>query len=165
MLRAPAAAMNARHTTAAIASAVTLLGGLPPEWAAADSGTRLQVRAQILPYVRLDTSRVPAQVNITAGQIALGYADLDEPMQIEVKTNNATVLVGMMLNSPAFQSATISGPSASARVTRGAPNIVALSQGEGMRTHDLSFRVRLELTRDAVPGIVVMPFSVYVSQV
>jgi hypothetical protein len=132
---------------------------------AAAATTRLQVSARILTHVSFKSMRAPAQVAITAADVARGYVDLDEPIEMEVKTNSASgILVGISLNSPQFEGATVSGPGGTERMTSGVPSLVFANHGQGMHTESLSLRVRIELARNTTPGVFVMPVSVLLSQ-
>jgi hypothetical protein len=153
-----------RLITAAIAAFSFVVGGGVPLRAAAAT-TQLQVSARILTHVSFKSMKAPTQVAITAADIALGYVDLEEPVEMEVRTNSAHgILVGISLNSPQFEGATVSGPGGTERITSGVPSLVFANHGQGMHTESLSFKVRIELARNTTPGVFAMPVSVLLSQ-
>jgi hypothetical protein len=141
--------------------AILACGGIPAEAEAA--GTRVQVMARIMSYARLNSARMPSQVSISAADIKAGYVDVEERMEVELKTNNPTILLGVTLNSPVFVAATLSGPQGDSHITPGSPNVVTVSQVPGMRTERHSFKVRLELASGAQPGVIAMPLGLYIS--
>ena len=155
-------ARQRRLIAAAMLGLSAVFAGAMPSTAAA-AGAHLQVSARIMSYARLNSARMPAQVSISENDIRRGYVDLEQPIEIEVKTNNPSIMLGVTLNSPLFQSATLSGASGASRVEPGGVNIVMVNPGPGMRTQSLRFSVRLQLAGDAVPGVVAMPVGLYLS--
>jgi hypothetical protein len=141
--------------------AILACGTIPAEAEAA--GTRVQVMARILSYARLNSARMPSQVSISPADIKAGYVDVEERMEVELKTNNPIILLGVTLNSPVFLAATLSGPQGDSHITPGSPNVMTVSQVPGMRTERHSFKVRLELASGTQPGVIAMPLGLYIS--
>jgi hypothetical protein len=153
-----------RRLIAAAMAAISFVmaGGMPADVAAATA--KLQVSARVLTHVSFRAVKTPAQVSITPADVAQGYVDLEQPIEMEVRTNSsAGILIGITLNSPAFEGAVVSGPSGTMRITSGAPTLVLARHGQGMRTESVSLRLRIELARDAAPGVIAMPVTLFLS--
>ena len=153
-----------RRLIAAAMAAISFVmaAGMPAEAEAAT--TKLQVSARVLTHVSFRSVKTPAQVSITAADVAQGYVDLEQPIEMEVRTNSsAGILIGITLNSPAFEGAVVSGPAGTMRITSGAPTLVLAKHGQGMRTESLSLRLRIELAHDAAPGVFAMPVSLFLT--
>lgn len=154
-----------RLIAAAMAAIAIVVGGGLPEDAAAAT-TRLQVSARVLSHISFRSMKTPDQLAISAADIARGYVDLEAPVEMEVQTNTTGgIMLGVSLNSPAFTGAVVNGPSGTTHITPGAPGMFIAGNGQGMRTEMVSLRMRIELARDATPGVILMPVSLLVSPV
>jgi hypothetical protein len=144
------------------ANSFVMAAGMPAGVEAAT--TKLQVSARILTHVSFRSVKTPTQIAITAVHVAQGYVDLEQPIEMEVRTNSsAGILMGITLNSPAFEGAVISGPTGTVRIESGAPTLILARQGRGMRTESLSMHLRIELARDAAPGVFAMPVTLFLA--
>lgn len=158
-----ALAQQRRFISAATAALSFLMAaGMPNQ--AAGATTKLQVSARILTHVAVRSMKIPTQVSITPADVAQGYVDIESPIEMEVVTNSAGgVLVGISLNASAFTGAIASGQFGTMRLTPGTPELVVGNRGQGMRTESLSMRLRIELARNAEPGVIAMPVSLFLS--
>jgi hypothetical protein len=153
--------LERQRRLAAVAVAGVALAGALSAPAAAGDRARVEIQASVQARALIDRQRLPQAVVISAEDVQRGYVDLEQPVEIGIRTNHAAgVLLDLALNSSNLESVDVR--EASGGELRAAS--VFIPQPErGLRAHTVSLKVRLKLAPGAVPGTIAWPFSVSLS--
>lgn len=149
-----------RRLAAVAVAGVALAGALGAPAAAADRA-RVEIRATVLSRALIDRQHLPRAVVISAEDVQRGYVDLEQPVEVGIRTNHpAGVLLDLSLNAPELQAVDVreahGGEVRAARVFVPQPE-------QGLRAHTVSLKVRLKLAPGTAPGTIAFPFSVSLS--
>jgi hypothetical protein len=139
---------------------VALSAALHAGTAAADQGT-LAIHATVMSRASIEGQRLPQHVVVSAADVAQGYVEVEEPVEIAIRSNiPAGVVIGFTLNSPQLQGVDVR--SAQGGELRAAG--VFVPQGErGLRTSSVSLRLRLLIAPAAQPGPIAFPLTVFLT--
>ena len=119
--------------------------------AAAGDAASLRINATVLSRAVIDRQRLPQEVLLSAQDIARGYVDVEEPVEIAIRSNvPAGVKLGFTLNSEQL---------AAVDVREG--SLFLPQEGPGLRARSVSLRLRLRLAPEAVPGRIAAPLTVF----
>ena len=147
----------------ALAFAAAALGASAPP--AALAGTHsIQVEATVVRHASISAFRAPQQVEVTAEDVARGYVELAQPVEVEIRTNNpGGVMLGFNVNSPQVAGARFEGEDLQLSVAAGAAVLMVPKTGVGLRRQTLRLRTRLVLAPGAKPGVIAWPVALFVA--
>ncbi len=152
-----------RRLLAAAMAAVALSAPAVGSPAHAADAARLRVEVQVLSQISIGAVRIPDALTIGPADLARGYVDLDQPVEVDVRTNHPRgAMLGFSVNSSALRSVRVQ-ESRGADLSAGGASVRVAKEGAGLRTQTVSVRVRLELARDATPGTIARPLAVFVA--
>jgi len=153
--------LERQRRLAAVAVAGVALAGALSAPAAAGDRARVEIQASVQARALIDRQRLPQAVVISAEDVQRGYVDLEQPVEIGIRTNHAAgVLLDLSLNSGNLEAVDVREASGGELRAAG----VYVPQPErGLRAHTVSLKVRLKLAPGAVPGTIAWPFSVSLS--
>ena len=101
---------------------------------------------------------------MTAQDVARGYVELAQPVEVEIRTNNpGGVMLGFNLNSPQVSGARFDGQDLQLSVAAGAAVVLVPKVGVGLRSQTLRLRTRLMLAPDARPGVIAWPVALFIA--
>lgn len=147
-----------RRLTLAAAVGVALMTGVQ---APATAGDRAQVQivATVLPRAYIERQRMPQQLVISEHDVARGYVDVQEPVQVNLRSNYpAGVVIGFTLNSPYLSGLNVQASEGGTPLA--AAETVFVPQREpGLRARSVSLKLRLKLAPHAVPGAMSFPVT------
>jgi hypothetical protein len=131
---------------------LALSASLQAPVAAADE-TSLHIHATVLSRASIDSQQLPEEVVLSAQDIARGYVELEDPVEIAIRSNlPAGVRLGFTLNSQNL---------AAVDVRQG--SLFVPQHGAGLRAQSVSLRLRLRLAPTAVPGRIAFPLTVFLT--
>ena len=153
--------LERQRRLAAVAVAGVALAGALSAPAAAGDRARVEIQASVQARALIDRQRLPQAVIISAEDVQRGYVDLEQPVEIGIRTNHAAgVLLDLSRNASEVQSVDV-------REAQGgevrASGVFVPQPERGLRAHTVSLKVRLKLAPGAVPGTIAWPFSVSLS--
>ena len=149
-----------RRLLAVAMAAASVLSPALPGLALAAGSHRIQVQATVVRHAAISRLRAPQSLTITAQDIERGYVEPEQPIELDIRTNDATgVLVGMTVNSPLLHSAEFLG----AGDYPAAGTVFVAKQGHGLSTQTLRLRARFRLGSGAVPGVISWPVALFIS--
>lgn len=119
----------------------------PTVGSAADSA-RVQVVASVMARASIESQRLPTEVLVSAADVARGYVDIADPVEIGIRSNQA-VMLGFSANSPEV-----------AGVDVKAGSTYVAQRERGLRAQTVSFQLRLKLAPGTQPGRIAFPVSV-----
>lgn len=143
-----------QRLTAVALAGLALSGALHLPAAAADR-TRIHVQASVLHRAAIERQRVPQHVEISAQDVARGYVELDEPVEVGIRANHP-VSIGFALRSA--QLAAVDVRAVEGGELREAGVLVAHKE-RGLRTQRVALRLRLQLAPGATPGAIAFPLA------
>lgn len=147
----------------AIAFAAAALGLSAPPAAIAGAHT-IEVQATVVHRASISALRAPRRITVTADDVARGYVELAQPVEIEVRTNNpGGVVLGFNLNSPQVSGARFEGEDLQLSVAAGAAVLRVPKAGAGLSTRTLRLRTRLMLAPGAKPGVIAWPVALFIA--
>jgi hypothetical protein len=153
--------LERQRRLAAVAVAGVALAGALSAPAAAGDRARVEIQASVQARALIDRQRLPQAVVISAEDVQRGYVDLEQPVEIGIRTNHAAgVLLDLSRNASEVQSVDVR--EAQGGEVRALGVFVPQSE-RGLRAHTVSLKVRLKLAPGAVPGTIAWPFSVSLS--
>jgi hypothetical protein len=122
---------------------------------AADSGTLLQVSANVTPVVRLEAT-APTALLITGADLARGFIDTPHPLRLRVYSNSRTgFALDVASQSPWFTAVAIEG--LDTPVTLGAEGGTIVQRWQGAHSRALELRLRFRLAPGVPPGLYAWP--------
>ncbi len=137
------------------ALACTALSGGLASWCGADSGTQLQVSANVSPVARLE-GVAPAPLLITSADLARGFVDTPHPLRLHVYSNSrAGFALDVSAQSPWFTAVAIEG--LDTQVTLGAEGGTIVQRWQRAPSRVLELRLRFRLEPGLVPGLYAWP--------
>lgn len=153
--------LERQRRLAAVAVAGVALAGALSAPAAAGDRARVEIQASVQARALIDRQRLPQAVVISAEDVQRGYVDLEQPVEIGIRTNHAAgVLLDLSRNASEVQSVDV-------REAQGgevrAFGVFVPQPERGLRAHTVWLKVRLKLAPGAVPGTIAWPFSVSLS--
>jgi hypothetical protein len=106
----------------------------------------------------IDRQRLPQSVVVSAEDVRRGYIDLEQPVEVGIRTNYAAgVRLDLSLNSSSLQAVDV-------REAQGgevrAAGVFVPQPERGLRAHTVSLKLRLRLAPDALPGTIAHPLTV-----
>lgn len=147
----------------ALAFAAAALGVSAPPAALAGSHS-IRVQATVVHHASISAFRAPQQVNVTAEDVARGYVELAQPVEVEISTNNpGGVMLGFNVNSPQVAGARFEGEDLQLSVAAGAAVVLVPKTGVGLRSQTLRLRTRLMLAPGAEPGVIAWPVALFIA--
>ena len=124
---------------------------------AADSGTLLQVSANVTPVARLEAT-APAPLLITSADLARGFVDTPHPLHLHVYSNSrAGFALDVAAQSPWFEAVAIGG--LDTQVTLGAEGGTIVQRWHGVPSRALELRLRFTLAPGLMPGLYAWPLQ------
>jgi hypothetical protein len=154
---------NPARLVRALSSAVlasALVPGVAPRVEADQTGS-LRIQATVLARALLDAQRSPAQVVISQEDVARGYHDVAEPVDVDFRSNHPNgVVLAFAWTSPLVEGIEAQASEAGVPLSAGA-SVYVPQRSSGFRARSVSLKLRLKLAPDAAPGA--MPFPVKVS--
>jgi hypothetical protein len=153
--------LERQRRLAAVAVAGVALAGALNAPAAAGDRARVDIQATVQARAMIDRQRLPQSVVISEADVQRGYIDLEQPVEIGIRTNHAAgVLLDLSLNARELQSVDV-------REAQGgevrAASVFVPQPERGLRAHTVSLKVRLKLAPGTAPGTIAYPFSVSLS--
>jgi len=137
------------------ALAYTALTGGLASLCGADSGTLLQVSANVSPVARLE-GLAPAPLLITSADVARGFVDTPHPLRLHVFSNSrAGFALDVAAQSPWFTAVAIEG--LDTPVTLGAEGGTIVQRWQRAPSRALELRLRFRFEPGLVPGLYAWP--------
>lgn len=125
----------------------------------ADSGSLLQVSANVSPVARLEAA-APAPLLITSADLARGFVDTPHPLRLRVYSNSrAGFALDVAAQSPWFTAVAIEG--LDARVTLGAEGGTIVQRWQDAPARTLELRMRFQLEPGLPPGLYAWPLQLH----
>lgn len=154
-------ALERQRRLAAVALAgLALLAALPAP-AHAESQARMDIVATVLERAFVERQQLPQSVVISSQDVARGYVELDQPVEVGIRTNyRAGVLLGLSLNSRQIEGVDVQ---AAQGAELRAGGVYVPQQGAGLRAHTVWLKLRLKLSPGALPGIIAHPLTLNLS--
>jgi len=152
-----------RRLTAMALTGLALWSASPAP-AEAGEPASVQISATVLSHASIEAQRLPREVVISTEDVARGYVELEEPLEVDLRTNHpAGVVLWLALSSPRFTAVHASGFERGAPLSSGGVAVLVPQRERGLRARTVSLRVRLMLAPDALPGTVAFPVTVSLS--
>jgi len=149
-----------RRLTAMALTGLALWSASPAP-AEAGEPANVHISATVLTHASIEAQRLPHEVVISSEDVARGYVELDEPLQVDLRTNHPSgVVLWLALNSPRFTAVHASGFERGAPLSSGGVAVLVPQGERGLRARTVSLKVRLTLAPDAAPGTVDFPVTV-----
>lgn len=146
-----------RRLTAATLAGVALSAGAAAPAVAGDTAN-VKVAATVLARASIDSQRLPRELAISTQDIERGYIDVQEPVQIGLRSNHpAGVMVGFTPNSAQLTAVDVQ-QDGSARAA--GSTVFVPQQQRGLQHHNLLLKLRVKLAPAAIPGRIAFPLSV-----
>ena len=137
--------------------------GASPPAALADTHS-IRVQATVMRHASIRAFRAPLQVSVTAADVARGYVEPAQPVEVEIRTNNpGGVMLGFNVNSPQVSGARFEGEDLQLSVAAGAAVVLVPKTGVGLRSQTLRLRTRLMLAPGAKPGVIAWPVALFIA--
>jgi len=156
--------LRQRRIVAAALAGLSLIGATVPKPARAGSSLDVKVQVRVAKHASIRAVRNPAEIVITAADIARGYVELGEPVEVDVRTNDPNgFMLGFNLNSPMLKRAQLSGVGLNVGIGMNGGNVSLAKYATGAGAHTVQLRARLELSEQAVPGRLAWPMTVYIA--
>jgi hypothetical protein len=145
-----------RRLAAVALAGLALMAGLPAPALAGDKA-QVNIVATVLERAFVERQQLPHSMVISSQDVARGYVDLDQPVEVAIRTNHrAGVLLGVSLNSQALEAVDVQAAHGG-EVRAG--SIYVPQGGRGMRLHTVWLKLRLKLAPSASPGIIAHPVA------
>lgn len=153
---------QAKIVAGSLAAMVFALG--VPSLAAADA-LSVEVRASVLRIAQISAVRAPETIVLDQADVQRGYVELAQPVEIDVRTNDRLgVTLGFSIDHPSVRAATLLAADRAVALGEGpALLFVARTVPPGLRVQTVLLRARLELSPQAVPGLLPWPLSIYLA--
>ena len=153
--------LERQRRLAAVAVAGLALAGSLNAPAMAGERASIQVAATVQTRAFIEAQRLPRQVAITPQDVARGYVDVDEALEVGIRSNHAAgVVLALGVNSLSVHSIDV-------RAAQGgearAEGIFVPQSGRGLQARTVSLKLRLKLAPSAAPGTIVFPVTVSLS--
>jgi hypothetical protein len=149
-----------RRLAAVALAGLALVAALPAPAIAADQA-QVSVVATVLARAFVERQQLPQSVVVSEQDVARGYVDLEQPVEIGIRTNHtAGVHVDLSLNSRELQSVDVREAQGGEVRTAG---VFVPQADRGLRPHTVLLKLRLNLSPHAVPGTIAYPFTVSLS--
>jgi hypothetical protein len=150
--------LERQRRLAAVAVAGVALSGAFSAPAAASERARVDIVASVQARALIDRQRLPQSVVVSAEDVRRGYIDLEQPVEVGIRTNYAAgVRLDLSLNSSSLQAVDV-------REAQGgevrAAGVFVPQPERGLRAHTVSLKLRLRLAPDALPGTIAHPLTV-----
>lgn len=139
----------------AVSLVIGVLTGMP---APAGADGRINVQVSVLARALLDAQRSPRQVVISQEDLARGYHDVAQPVEVDFRSNHPNGVVLAFASSSGFLEA-IEAFEAGMPLSAGA-SVYVPQRERGFRARRVSVKLRLKLGPDALPGAVSFPITV-----
>jgi hypothetical protein len=153
--------LERQRRLAAVAVAGVALAGALSAPAAAGDRARVEIHATVQARALIERQRLPQSVVVSETDVQRGYVDLEQPVEIGIRTNHAAgVLLGLSLNARELESVDV-------REARGGEvrdaSVFVPQPERGLQAHTVSLKVRLRLAPGTAPGTIAYPLTVSLS--
>jgi len=147
-----------RRLVAVAFSGMALSAALPAPVAAADTAS-VRIVASVLSRSSVESQDLPSEVTISAQDIARGYVDIADPVEIGTRSNRpGGVMLAFTANSPHIASIDIMQSAGTSGTGSG---MIFIAQKEsGLRKQTVRLKLRLKLAPEASPGRISFPVAV-----
>ena len=154
--------LDRQRRMVALALAGVALSSAVAAPATAADGARVQIVASVLSRSSIDSRDLPSEVTVSSHDVALGYIDVKEPVEVTTRSNRpGGLMLAFSANSSRIAQVDVIGADGSSVAGNG---MLFVAQSEsGLRRQTVRLKLRLRLAPDAVPGRI--PFPVAVSLV
>ncbi len=147
-----------RLTAAAVAGMALLTGAHGP--VAASDRAQVQISATVLPRAYIERQRLPQQLVISEQDVARGYVEVHEPVEVNIRSNYpGGVVIGFAINSPYLSGLDVRASEGNTPLVAAATVFVPQRE-RGLRARSVSLKLRLKLAPHAVPGTIAFPVTV-----
>lgn len=121
---------------------------------------RLELRAVVQAHASIAAVSAPQQVVLGAADVARGYLDLDQALEVAVRTNvPGGVLLAAAPTSAALRGVALSAAEGEPDVRAEGAGVWIAKQGVGLRLQRVRLRARLLIAPGAAPGTLAWPVS------
>jgi hypothetical protein len=146
-----------RRLIAVAAAGLSLLAAAPV--AQAGGSHVIQVEATVLRKAAISALRTPAYLMVTQADVARGYVEVSEPIEVDVSTNNpGGVMLGLQSKDPTVKSAEFLNDGGAT-----SEPLHVQKAGVGLSTQTVRLRARVRLGPDASPGRLAWPLAVFIT--
>jgi len=134
----------------------------PRDADAAEGSCALSVSARVVPYVRLESVRQDAELEVTSAEIARGYVEVWPAARLSVRTNSVEgYFVNFELHGGVIRRAEVFGLAREASLEPGRGRVRRVPAEIPRDSLDLGFR--FHLAPDTRPGVYPWPVSISLS--
>ena len=163
--RLSTASVRKEHLPAAALFGLVLFGASVISRETAASGSmQIGVQATVMRHASIASVHAPRSIAISSEDVARGYIDLDEPIEVAIRTNAPEgVLLGLALRSAEVRSVLLDGPAGMVRVSRLGATLPIAKQGQGLVSQLIRLKARLELASAAAPGLIAFPVLLFIA--
>lgn len=150
-----------RRLTAVAFAGAAIATSLAAPAAASGNRAEVQIHATVQARALIDRQRLPQHVVISDADVARGYVDVEQPVELGIRSNHpGGVVLGFSLNSQQLEAVDVQA----AQGGYPHPAGIFVPQPErGLRAHSVSLKVRLKLAPQARPGTIAHPLSVFLA--
>lgn len=153
--------LTRQRRLAAVAVAGIALAGALSSPAAAGDRARIDIRATVQTRALIERQRLPQAVTISEQDVRRGYVDVEQPLEIGIRTNHsAGVVLDVASNARELESVDVR--EAQGGEVRAASVFVAQPE-PGLRARTVWLKLRVKLAPGAAPGTILHPFTVSLS--
>lgn len=122
------------------------------------------VSATVLRHAAISAVRAPAEVRVTQADVERGYVEVDQPVELDVRTNDAQgVVVGFSVNVPQVAGVELAGEPGRVRVNGASGLLHVLKEGRGLVTQTVRLQARLLLSPGVAPGVMAWPVALFIA--
>ena len=148
-----------RRLVAVAMAGLAVVGAAAPAPVDAAGSHRIDIQATVVRHATISGLRAPQSLSVTPEDVERGYLDLDQPVEVNIRSNDAQGLVlGISLNSPLLETVDVR-EAGGAQAGRG-PTVFVPKLEKGLREQNVWLKLRIRLSPHAVPGIIAHPISI-----
>lgn len=153
-----------RLIAAAAALAFLSMASLYSPQAASVPPSLLGIHGGLMQRASITSIRAPLSVEVTAADIAHGYVEIDQPIEIVLRTDNAEgAILAFSTDSAAIESANLRTATEVLAVGENGAHLRVRKDAPGPHSMTLALRVRLNFAEGIRPGALRWPLAVFVA--
>jgi len=132
--------------------------------AAAADRAYVTLSARVLSRTSIDMQRVPEHLVISPQDVARGYVDMQEPVELVIRSNHpGAVFLGFTRLAGYLQAIDVGASEGGAPLSVESGAVVLPQIGPGLRTRTVSLRLRFMLAPGTTAGTIPFPLVLFVT--
>lgn len=132
--------------------------------AAAGDRAFVTLNARVLSRTSIDMQRVPEHLVISPQDAARGYVDVDEPVELLIRSNHpGAVFLGFTRLGGYVQAIDVGASEGGSPLSMESGAVVLPQLGRGMRSRTVSLRLRFMLAPGTTAGTIPFPLVLFVA--